>query len=167
MNKLENMKTLRNRQSGLTSVEFAIVGLLAFIVLFGAMEMGRMLFTLNTLREATYRGARAAVICPVNQAKIKQAAIFDASSTGRAALPNLSAANIQVEYLDWNRNLVTSPEAEPGFTSIRYVRVQIINYSHDFILPGSNISFVTRSYPVTLPSESLGINKEAGGAIPC
>jgi len=160
------MMTRKMNQAGLASVEFAIVGLLVFIVIFGAIEMGRMMFTLNILREVTYRGARVAAVCPVNQNKIKQAAIFDASSSGRTALPNLSAANVQLDYLNAANNIVADP-AGAGFSTINFVRVQIINYSHSFFLPGSIFSFTTRSYPVTLPAESLGINPEAGAAINC
>jgi Flp pilus assembly protein TadG len=147
-------------QKGTTSVEFAIVGLLVFIVLFGAIEMGRMLFTLNTLREATYRGARMAAICTIGNPAIARVAIFNAAGTGSTSsiLPNLTTSNIQVEYLNNAGTVLASPAIDlVQFASIRFVRVQIVNYTHDFFLPGANISFITRSYPATLRSESLGI----------
>ena len=157
------MKTLARKyrsQNGTTSVEFAIVGLLVFIVLFGAIEMGRLLFTLNTLREATYRGARMAAICTINNPNIARVAVFNAASSGTdsAILPNLSAANLQVEYLDASGTVIGGlPGNLEGFVSIEFVRVQIVNYTYDFFLPGVDISFVTRSYPTTLRSESLGV----------
>ena len=49
----------RRRQSGLTTVEFAIIGSLAFILVFGVIEIARALFVLNALTEATRRGARS------------------------------------------------------------------------------------------------------------
>jgi Flp pilus assembly protein TadG len=158
------------KQAGVTTVEFAIVGLLVFTIIFGAIEMGRMLFTLNTLRELTYRGARVAVVCPVGDPKIQLAALFDAAGTGNSVLPNLTGANIQVDYLDQSGAILGAPATNPDFANIDFVRVQIVNYSHTFIVPGANISsfsFITKSYPTTLPKESLGINREAAGAVAC
>jgi Flp pilus assembly protein TadG len=89
------------RQHGTTTVEFAIVGLLVFIVLFGAIEMGRLLFTLNTLREVTYRGARMAAICSVDNPAIARIAVFNSAGQGTnsAILPSLTTDNILIEYL--------------------------------------------------------------------
>ena len=46
------------RMRGLYTVEFAIVGLLLFILLFSVIELGRLYFTVNTLNETVRRGAR-------------------------------------------------------------------------------------------------------------
>jgi len=161
------MKNLTYRQRGTTTVEFAIVGLVVFIVLFGAIEMGRMMFTLNTLGEATYRSARVAVVCPVGDVKIQQAAMFDSAGSGSSILPNMTAANVQVQYLGATGNLLGAPATDPDFSDIRFVRVEIVNYTHEFFIPGASFSFVTRGYPTTLPKESLGISREGAGAIPC
>jgi hypothetical protein len=148
------------RQHGTTTVEFAIVGLLVFIVLFGAIEMGRLLFTLNTLREVTYRGARMAAICSVDNPAIARIAVFNSAGQGTnsAILPSLTTDNILIEYLDTDGNVIGGlPGNLQGFAAIRFVRVQIVNYSYDFFLPGVDISFITRSYPAILGSESLGV----------
>ena len=55
-------------QTGITTVEFAIIGLLMFIVVFGVIEFGRALFVVNMLTEATRRGARLAAARPAQQA---------------------------------------------------------------------------------------------------
>ena len=153
------MTGLRKRQQGLTSIEFAIVGLTILIILFGAIEVGRMMFTLNMLGEATRRGARVAVVCPVNDAAIGRAAVFNTSGSGATGnfLPNLSTANIEVDYLDQNGVVLANPADATVFIQIRYVRVQIANYSYQFFLPGRTLSFTTQAYPTTLPKESLGI----------
>ena len=50
----------RQRQGGSTAVEFALVSAFGglFVALLGAMELGRVLFYLNTANEATRLGAR-------------------------------------------------------------------------------------------------------------
>lgn len=44
---------------GVFVVEFAIVGLMLFVLLFGVLEMGRLFFTVNALNEAARRGRPA------------------------------------------------------------------------------------------------------------
>jgi Flp pilus assembly protein TadG len=59
------------RQAGVAAIEFALVSALFFTVLFGMMEMGRMLFYWNSAAEATRFGARMAVVCDLDDADIK------------------------------------------------------------------------------------------------
>ena len=61
----------RFRQRGVAAVEFALVASLLFTLLFGVMEMGRVLFYWNTATEATRLGARLAVVCGKDAAVIK------------------------------------------------------------------------------------------------
>ena len=81
----------RQGQSGLVIVEFAL--LMTFILLpllFGIMEMGRLLFYWNTATEATRLGARIAVVCDVNEAVIKDKMT--------ALFPVIAAADIRIDY---------------------------------------------------------------------
>ena len=91
------LQTMR-KQRGLSSVEFAISGLATLLILFMAMEMARMMFTLNTLSEATRRGARVAAVCTLNNPQISRVAVFNNSGTGDQSpiLQNLSTDNIVV-----------------------------------------------------------------------
>ena len=59
------------RQAGAAAVEFALVASLLFTLLFGIMEMSRVLFYWNTATEATRLGARLAVVCNKDAAAIK------------------------------------------------------------------------------------------------
>ena len=70
------------RQRGVTSVEFAIIGLLVMIVLFAVLETGRLLFVFNALEEATRRGARVAAVCQVNDSAIAEITVFNPSGGG-------------------------------------------------------------------------------------
>ena len=146
------------RQRGTTSVEFAIVGMVMMVCLFGVIEVSRLLFVINTLGESTRRGARLAVVCPVNDLAIKQMAVFN--STGGANSPiinGLSTANIQLEYLRADGDPITEDLSNPAnYAAINFVRVQIVNYVHQWIFPG-NLTFNMPPLPSTLPRESLGV----------
>ena len=64
----------RARQTGTTTVEFAIIASVMFMILFGVIEFGRVMFTANALAESTRRGARLAAVCPVGDPLPAQAA---------------------------------------------------------------------------------------------
>ncbi len=146
------------RQAGTTSVEFAIVGMVMMLTLLGVIEVSRLLFVINTLGESTRRGARLAVVCPVNDPAIAQMAVFN--STGGTISPvvnGLSTANVQLEYLDAAGTPIISDLSIPAnYATIAYARVQITNYVHQWIFPGA-WTFNMPPQPSTLPRESLGV----------
>ena len=146
------------RQLGTTTVEFAIVGFVTLVLIFVVIEFGRILFSLNVLDESARRSARIAAICPVGDAAIGDAATF-------VGLPNLTAANIVTEYLDANGVVLGDP-AGAGLSSIRYVRVRIVNYAFPVALPLIATMFTAPEISSTLASESLGV-PYAGAAPAC
>ena len=148
---------MRAAQSGTTTVEFAIVAAVLFVVMFGVIEFGRTLFTLSLLNEGARRGARVAAVCTLNDPKIADETIF-------ASVPDLQASNIVVEYLNQNGGLIGDPAG--NFLLIRYVRVRIVNYSYRMWIPFLDITFNAPEFATTLPRESLGVPR--GEAIaPC
>jgi len=157
----------RSVQAGTTSVEFAIIGLVAMVVLLALLEFSRLVFELNALNEATRRGARMAVVCPVNDPAIAQVAVFNAPGSGGASriVSGLTTANVVVEYLSDVGGVVASPGA--NFLNIRYVRVRIANLQHTLLIPLKNVTFTLPGYPTTLPRESLGIPRVGAGPLPC
>lgn len=145
---------MRRQQRGITTVEFAIVGAVLFMVLFGVIEFGRALFVANTLVESTRRGARVAAVCPVGDPRAAQVAIFaDANGTSRLAA-DLTTANVVVSYLDQNGAVLANPAAT--YTSIQYVRVRIVGYEMRMMIPIVMPRFVMPQFAATLPRESLG-----------
>lgn len=148
------------RQHGLTTVEFAIVGLVAMVVLFGVIEVARVFFVLNALEEATRRGARVAAVCPVNDPAIAEIAVFNPSGGGATSsiVGGLSTANVVVEYLDGAGVAVADPVG--NFGAIAYVRVRIVNFQHTLIIPMFLRTFTTPDFAATLPRESLGVSRE-------
>jgi len=139
----------QQRQRGITSVEFAIIGVLLFMLLFGVIEFGRLLSTFATLGESTRRAARLATVCPVNDPGITSTGLF-------AGLPGFTSANLLIQYLKDDGTVLASP-AGADYASIQYVRVQVTGYSISLAIPLINPSITTPAFPVTLPRESLGV----------
>jgi Flp pilus assembly protein TadG len=89
------MKTLSNwrrAERGVASVEFALIALFVlFPLLFGIIEMGRVLFYWNTATELTRIGARVAVVCGFDASGIK--------TRIQAVYPLVADEEIEVNYL--------------------------------------------------------------------
>ncbi len=159
------MQSFKQTQQGLTSVEFAIVGLVFFMVLFGVFETARAFYTFNALDEATRRGARMATVCQLNDPAIAEVAVFNQSGGGAVSplIPGLTTANIQVDYLDIDGVVIGDPVA--NFLDIEYVQVSIVNYQLQLIIPANFITINSPDFRTVLPRESLGVSRE--GFTPC
>jgi Flp pilus assembly protein TadG len=149
----------RSSQTGVTTVEFAIVGVVFFIVLFGVIEFGRALFVVNTLTEATERGARMAVVCPLGSTAPASAAIFGNGGSTSPIVYGLSTGNIVIEYLDSTGAVLADPGGSYG--SIRYVRARISGFSMPLFIPLIAPTLTPEGFQTTLPRESLGITQTA------
>jgi len=152
-----NIKGMR----GVYSVEFAIVGLLLFTLLFGVLEMGRLYFTVNALNETVRRGARLAAVCDISDPVILRRAIYNAANNSGASslLANLATSNLNLIYLDQNGAVVANPNdltSANGFLAIRYVQLQVTNFSFSLLIPGFGGAFVLPVFRSTMPRESLG-----------
>lgn len=154
----------RQRQRGLTTVEFSIIGSLFFIVLFGVVEIGRALFVINTLEEAARRGARMAAVCPVGDSAPASAAVFDSGNGSSAVISGLSTGNVEIDYLDSNGNILPNPMGSYG--SIEYVRAQIVGFSLPLFIPFIMPTLSLSGFQTTLPRESLGVPR-SGTVQPC
>jgi Flp pilus assembly protein TadG len=159
------MKRFGAAEKGLTSVEFAVVGLLFFVVLFGVFEVSRAFYYFNALDEVTRRGARMAAVCVVNDPAIAEVAVFNASGGPAASglIPGLTTANVQVDYL--NRDGVVIGDPVTNFGNIDYVQVSIVNFQHQLIIPTNFITITSPDFRTVLPRESLGVSRE--GFTPC
>ncbi|MGB0845104.1 MAG: TadE/TadG family type IV pilus assembly protein [Thiolinea sp.] len=146
-------------QQGHTTVEFALVGAVFLVLLFGIFELGRILFLWNTLTEATRRGARTAVTCPVNHPAIKRTALFNKENNNNSILSDMSSDDFKLEYLDSNGNTINQPAS--NFMLIRFVRfsVEPANGIRTFI-PGINQLISPPSFATVLPIESMGLSRD-------
>ena len=60
---MKRLKALwKNEERGQALVEFTLVGIIFFILVFGTMDVGRAVWNYNTLAQATREGARFAVV---------------------------------------------------------------------------------------------------------
>jgi len=153
------------RQQGITTVEVAVVGLVAMITLFGVVEVARVFFVLNALDEATRRGARIAAVCQINDTAIAEITVFNPSGGGAASslLAGLTTGNVVVEYLD--QGGIPLPNPIGSFGLIQFVRVSITEFTHQLIIPLWMQTFVMPNFATTIPAESLGV--WPGGFSPC
>ena len=156
---------MRRCERGITTIEFAIVGAVFFMVLFAIIEFGRALFVANALSESTRRGARVAAICPVGDPGPAQVAIL-AGADGRSRIaPALTTANVIVSYLDQAGGTVANPGANSS--AIRYVRVSITAYTQRLLIPFVMPEFLMPAFTATLPIESLGYSPTQQAFLPC
>jgi Flp pilus assembly protein TadG len=129
-------------QRGVAAVEFALVSSLFFTLLFGVMEMGRLLWAWNAATEATRLGARLSVVCDIGDADIKARMI--------TRLPVLAGTNISITYLN--------PPAAPNTctaANCKAVRVALSGYTHDTIIPFLPLSLTLPAFGTTLRKEFM------------
>jgi Flp pilus assembly protein TadG len=151
----------KHRQQGLTTVEFSLVGMVLFMVLFGLIEFGRLMFTWNVLDEATRRAARLAAVCPATtdgQNFVRNAGAFSGD-----ILPGFTADNIALSY--WQEDGLTAATATEN---TYYVRASITNYTHQLLIPFVDIDpMAALTFETTLPAESLGVHPADAGSAAC
>lgn len=149
-------QTKRNKQRGVYTIEFALVGAVFFLLLFAVLEVGRLFFVWNVLTEASRRGARLATVCHFDHGALSafdpmlEAALFDKVPIA----PSLTIENLHISYLHLNG----SPVADPD--DIKLVRAKIIDYQHQLIIPGLFLTLNSPSFVTTLPRESLGVTRK-------
>ncbi len=151
---------IRSRaQLGAHTVEFAIVGSMFFILLFGAIEFGRLMFVWNTLDEVSRKSARVAAVCPIDHSAIRRVGMFDVAGSSGASpvLPALDESNIRIEYL----NAAGAPvDPATNYLDIAFVRTEVNAVRHRLIVPFFMQEFDLPPFTTVLPRESLGVSPE-------
>jgi hypothetical protein len=156
-------------QRGAAMVEFALIAILFFMMLFGIIEFGRAFFTYNTLVEATRRGARVAAVCPISAngiSYIRQITIFKTPASTDNPLLGLTTNNIRVSYLNSAMSTIASDTApvesvtDPVYDQIAFVQVSIDQnanaFQHRLFIPFFVRTFNVPPLTTVLPRESLG-----------
>ena len=129
------------RGRGAAAVEFALVSLVFFTILFGAMEMGRLMYYWNTAAEVTRLGARMAVVCDPN------ATSRDAIRVRmRELLPIVAAADITVAYSPAGCTVATCQLATVSIVTSTPIQTAI---------PFVPLSVVMPTFATTLSRESM------------
>lgn len=98
------------RQAGTTAVEFALLAILFFTLVFGIIETARLLFVFNTLQEVTRRAAAAgAKVYPTDTdgiSAVRQHAIFRDSPGGLMLAPPVTDEHIRLSYLRFDLSVI-------------------------------------------------------------
>lgn len=169
-------KASRGKQRGAAAVEFALIALIFFGVLFGIVEFGRGLYVWNSIQEVTRYVAREAVVCWRTDWNSMRDARGLMSMQSLPAAPELATTNIIIEPLrrydlastgwtlpgsvDENISNCTRPDsAGTPSACIGYVRVTV-NASFTPLI-GTVLWFPLPNIPlppstVVMPAESLG-----------
>ena len=110
MTRLSSPKPVR-RQCGVAMVEFALIAPIFFLLLFGAIEFGRLLYLWNTVQEVTRNAARQAVVTDFRNLvvspntvgeidMIKRSAVFRTSPGALPGSGDLTDAKVRIRYLN-------------------------------------------------------------------
>ena len=153
----------QRRQAGLTVVEFAVTGAVFMLIMFGCLEISRLLYTWNTLTEATRAGARIAAVCPPGNDAIVKTAILNepGGSTSSGILQNLDTADISIQYLT-----ASGSDSGGNRATTEFVRVAITGYQIDLLIPFLDLTLTAPPFSTTLPTESLGLVPNADPTLP-
>ena len=155
----------RRRQVGTTTVEFAVVGAVFFVLLFGMIEFSRAFFVWNTLNEATRRGARVAVVLPPQHDSIGEVAVFSGPGGGTDSpiVAGLTVANVELSYLRTDGSVIAISAPDPSCAELQavvpeiaLVRVAIVDYQHQLLIPFFMQTITAPRFEAVLPRESLG-----------
>lgn len=157
------------RQRGATMVEFAIIGLLFFMLLFGIIEFGRAFFTYNTLLEATRRGARVAAVCPVSSdgvSYVKQVTMFNTptASPPSTGVLGLTANNIRVKYYNSDMSSVLSSDSGPFPSSTWDTMYGNIAFVEVSLTPQDNINAFKHALYIPLFFRIFNVGPQTDGS---
>jgi Flp pilus assembly protein TadG len=113
----------RTRQAGVVAIEFALVAIIFFTLVFATLELARMEFLLNTLEEVTRRAASAAANVDYRDAtalqNVQSGAVFRNTSGPLALGTPVTSDNVKIDYLSlsratWNLNHMSTLPACPA-----------------------------------------------------
>ena len=157
--------------------EFAVVATFFFMLVFGIIEFGRLLYTHNALTDAARRGARYAVIHQPEVATdgnayiakcVRNVVMYGETHisaypgcnppAGQPTLINgITAATIEVRYngADLDNN-PASPN--PYGSNLGIATVTIRNYNFNLSIPLLHRAVTLSKYSTTLPAESSGFD---------
>lgn len=162
---------LRQNERGATIAEFAVVALLFFILIFGIIEFGRLLYTHNALADATRRGARYAVlhqgITAADKTEVKNEVVYgrngtfdeDGNPTSAPLIGGLTRDMVDVTFE--GEDLDGDPDTPPSNfgSNLGRATVKIVGFNF-------NLSIPVVGRPVALGDYSTTLSAESAGAVP-
>lgn len=153
-----------NRQQGVTIIEFTLISTALMLVIFSVIEVGRYVYSLQTINDITRVAARLAAVCRVE----------DRNDIPALAIPTyapagLTANNVVIDYLDADGDVVSGTLTDDDvFSSIRYVRARVINFRYQFtgLLSFINLTelLAVPEFETIRPRENLGHHRRSDGS---
>ncbi len=134
------------RQRGAAALEFALVASFGgfMVLLFGAIEVARVMFFMSSANEATELGARLAVVCDANASEIKQRM--------QQVFPSLTPENIAIEYYPAGCTV----DAETARAECDAVKVSIAPGMHiDTVIPFVDVEFDMPAFATIKTREAM------------
>jgi hypothetical protein len=111
-NRLSGIRSRRpSAQAGTAAVEFALLAIIFFTVVFGVLELARLMYVYNTLQEVTRRAAQEVVtMAPADpetpaMIAVRRRAIFQESGDGLMLAAPVAVKHIRIEYLSLTRDI--------------------------------------------------------------
>jgi Flp pilus assembly protein TadG len=98
---------LRRDERGVAAVEFAMIAPIFFGLLIGIIDVGRYMWTLNTIQYAIDQGVRAGVV--------QQLSIQDVTDFVKTSLAGLDASAIEVDVTDDAASLSVTAATDYAF----------------------------------------------------
>lgn len=90
-------------QNGSMLVEFGLLIWVFFILIFGIIELARLLYAFNTLQECTRRAASAVSVAvfgsTTNLQTIRRHALFRSNDGALPLIPNVTDQSVRIEFL--------------------------------------------------------------------
>jgi Flp pilus assembly protein TadG len=141
------LKNFRRDERGAALLEFAIASTLLCACVFGALEVGRLLWMHNSLVDATRRAARYAVnrdMGGASQTAARNMAIYgNTAGTGQPLVQDLTPEQVNITYQNFQLG---------GGT----VTVEIVDYKFNFVLPLVSQRLSMPTYKTSLTGENAG-----------
>ena len=141
------LKNFQSDESGTALLEFAIGATILCASVFGALEVSRLLWTHNSLVDATRRAARYAVNRDMGgaaQAEAKNMAVYgNTEGTGQPLVQDLTPGQVSLSYENF----------QLGGGS---VTVEITDYDFNFVLPLVSRKLRLPAYKTSLTGENAG-----------
>ncbi|MGR5066886.1 TadE/TadG family type IV pilus assembly protein [Vibrio alfacsensis] len=164
------MRTWKNRQKGVTQVEFTLIALAVLLVIFSIIEFALYFYSIQMANEVTRRAARLATVCYIAD----RDDIPNLPAVKGLYPPGFSSDNLSITYLDANGvevnvNEFFSQTPDTGvlnsiFANIRFVKAEA-DYTFQFMMLSLLINAVGASpeFQTILPAESLGVLRPEDG----
>lgn len=159
-----NIRSFNNEERGATVAEFAIIATVFFMMIFGIIEFGRLLYTHNALNDAARRGARYAALHQQSVGCVKNVTVYGdthidpntCAPTGPPLINGLAPANVTVIYdgADLDDDPLTPPTSYG--MNLGSATVKIENYTFDLSVPLFQMRINMPAYDTTLTAESAG-----------